>query len=433
MLSLYHSLTRFSTPVLRAALRARVRRGKENPARLDERMGKPTLPRPAGKLIWFHAASVGEAQSTLILINALLGLNPDLSVLVTTGTVTSAALMEQRLPPRTFHQFYPLDHPRWVEKFLNHWQPDMVLWMESELWPNMLRAIRERGIRCALINGRMSARSFRRWSKARKTITQLLTVFDIVLAQTAEDADYYHRLGAMKVAVRDNIKYSATPLPYMADDLAALKAAIGLRPVWLYASTHAGEETLALDLHQSLRTQFPDLLTIIVPRHPDRRGDIAADCVNADLGFTLRGDGKAMPKPEDGIYIADTLGELGLFYRFSPIACIGRTFSTDGGGGHNPIEAAQLGCAVLHGPLTQNLAVIFSEMDSAGAAICVNTPDEFLSALKLLLTSATELDALQDKGEAFAGGKSFVLETMIADLTPLLIDADILKDPRLCV
>lgn len=424
----YRSLTGLSAPALRLGLRLRMGRGKEDGARIGERMGKPGVARPRSKLVWFHAASVGESQSTLVLIDAILRMDPDVSVLVTTGTVTSATIMEQRLPARALHQFYPLDHPEWVENFLNHWQPDMAIWMESELWPNMLYSLRRRHVHCVLVNARLSPRSFQRWMRARNFINRILLGFDLILAQTERDADHFRKLGAINVRVRDNIKYSALPLPCDDGDLNALKKAIGLRPRWLYASTHDGEEELACDLHRTLMRDFPDLLTIIVPRHPDRRDEIAGQCGAGGLNIGFRGPGKTPPQADTQIYIADTLGELGLFYRLSPIAVIGRTFSRDGGGGHNPIEAAQLGCAVLHGPMTQNQSALFGEMDSTGAAIPTDTPPELEATLRRLLSSTVELDRAQDLAMDYAGGRNALLQAVLDDLKPGLVDAGILRD-----
>lgn len=425
MLGLYHSLTKYSAPALKRVLQNRVRRGKEDPQRLVERMGKSAKARPSGKLVWFHAASVGEAQSTLILVNALLSRFPALNILVTTGTVTSASLMEKRLTGRAIHQYYPLDHPDWVRGFLDHWKPDLILWMESELWPNMLREIRVRNIYCVLLNARMSRRSYRRWKKLRETAASLLSAFDLLLAQTQEDADFFLNLHATNVRVRDNLKYAADPLPYNEMQLARLKEATQGRPLWVYASTHAGEENLACDLHKQLRLLIPGLLTIIVPRHPERRVEIMKLCNEAALAVRLRTQDLVMPRSGDDIYIADTLGELGLFYRLSPITCIGRSFSNDGGGGHNPIEPAQLGSAVLHGPNIQNLTQIFAEMDEAGAALRVATPDELLHKLQTLFTDHEALAAQCEKGLAFARTKAESLPQILDDIHAYLIDAGI--------
>lgn len=432
MLSVYHSLTKYSAPALRRVLKTRLARGKEDQSRIRERMGQPGLPRPAGKLVWFHAASVGEAQSTLVLINALLARYPDIHILVTTGTVTSAALMGQRLPGRAIHQYYPLDHPAWVEAFLNHWNPDLVLWMESELWPNMLHAIRERNIHAVLINARMSRRSYRRWKKARNTAARLLSAFDLCIAQTAEDAESFLKLGTINVRVRDNLKYSAEPLPCDSTHLNQIKTSLEDRPVWLYASTHDGEEQLACALHAALKKDVPGLLTIIVPRHPSRGQNIQTLCSASGLNVRLRTDACLPPEAGDDIYIADTLGELGLFYRITPIACIGRSFSNDGGGGHNPIEAAQLGCVVLHGPNVQNLKQIYEEMDDSLAAICLPTQDHFYQTLKQFFMNPGALEIARKRSTDFAKAKMDSVDILFRDMEPLLVDSGIMKDDRRC-
>ena len=421
-----------STFFLRSMLNRRCRQGKEDPARLGERMGEASIERPDGALAWFHAASVGESQSTLILVNALLERYPDMNILITTGTVTSAALMEKRLPKRAVHQYYPLDHPKWVAAFLDHWQPDLALWMESEIWPNMLKALKNRNVPAALVNARLSPQSFKRWKLAAGEVKELLSAFGVCLAQTEEDADYFRQLGAPNVTATDNLKYSAAPLPYDERDLKMLKEATDGRPLWLYASTHDAEEEIACRIHRHLQKNIKNLLTIIVPRHPERRIEIRKACEKYGLKVALRSEGGAAPAADDQIYIADTLGELGLFYRLSPIACIGRSFSSDGGGGHNPIEAAQLGCAILHGPKVQNLARIFEDFDNMGAAIRLKSEQDFQKRLERLFTDSDGLDALQNKATRFAEDKGKVLENVLVALGPLLDNLDDNKQKQQC-
>lgn len=418
-LRLYAALMRQAGPLLRGLLNRRARRGKEDPARLGERMGHPGLPRPAGRLLWLHAASVGEAQSALILLEALMAREPALRVLVTTGTVNSASLMARRLPARAMHQYIPLDHPAWVGAFLDHWRPDRVLWMESELWPNMLGAVKARNIPAVLVNARLSPRSLRRWRWAPGMAHTMLSAFSLIMAQTESDAANFSRLGAPRVIVTDNIKYAAAPLPLDDAALPALFAAIGARPVWVYASTHDGEEDMACRLHARLKADMPDLLTVIVPRHPERRAAVAETCNRHNLRAALRSTG-AMPAAQDDIYVADTMGELGLFYRIAPVACIGRSFSNDGGGGHNPIEAAQLGCAVIHGPHVQNLAALFEEMNAEGAALRLRDESDFEAQLRHLLTDTHACDSLRDRGAAFVAAKARILPHILDELAPVM-------------
>lgn len=421
LISLYNGLLRLTGGgVLRRLLHARARRGKENPARLDERMGRASRPRPPGFLIWIHGASVGEAQSALILVEKILEQNQAVHILVTTGTVTSAQIMAARLPPRAFHQFYPLDHPDWVASFLDHWRPDAVLWMESELWPGMLSALRARAIPAALVNARLSPASVRRWSAVPNTARYLLGTFSLCLAQSKPDAQAFEAFGARDVSAPGNLKFSAAPLPCDPSALEILRTAIGARPCWLYASTHAGEDEMACRLHLALRAQIPGLLTILVPRHPERGDEILKTAHGQGLRARLRSPDHAAPAPDEDLYIADTLGELGLFYRLTPLACVGRSFSLDGGGGHNPIEAARLGCAVLHGPAVQNLAQIYALMDASGAALPLPDEAAFASTLRRLLTDPQALKALQDKGRAFAQDQDGVIDRVMNALAPLL-------------
>lgn len=419
ILGLYHSISSVSAPALKAILNQRLKNGKEHDQRLTERMGKPSKKRPEGTLFWLHAASVGEAQSALILIDALLAAKADLHILVTSGTLTSAELMEKRLPDRAMHQFFPLDHPSWCAQFLDHWKPDAVLWMESELWPNMLQAIKRRDVPAVLINARLSERSFQRWSKVRGTIGTLLHSFNTILAQTPHDAGRFESLGHSQVQITGNIKYSAAPLPYDESELSNLQDATGDRPIWVYASTHDGEEALARDAHKNMRDTYPDLLTILVPRHPERRDEIAKTISGHGLQSAFRSTGAAIARDTD-IYVADTLGELGLFYKLSPIAVIGRSFSHDGGGGHNPIEAAQMGCAVLSGPHIQYQTELFDKMSEYQAVRIVQDKDSLAPALLELLNTPERLIAMQDNAKRFATDQAHVIDTVMQALqTPL--------------
>jgi len=419
LLTLYEGLMTLAAPLLAMLLRLRAMGGKEDNTRLNERTGIASRARPSGFLVWIHAASVGEAQSTFALIEELRRRNPDIAILLTTGTVTSAKLVQSRLNDSVIHQFYPLDRPAWAQRFLDHGKPDLVLWMESELWPAMLARVQDRAIPAALINARLSPRSYTRWKSASATARFILGTFKTILAQTEDEAARFEDLTGRDILVPGNIKYAAVPLPCDNSALAALEKQTARRKVWLYASTHDGEETLAARIHTRLAPNIPGLLTIIVPRHPARGRDIAATLAKQNIAVALRSN-HAPVQQNTAIYIADTLGELGLFYRLAPVACIGRSFSDDGGGGHNPIEAAQLGCAVLHGPKVQNLAQIYADMDSASASLRVNNEDDFVAHLGKLLTDNDALEALRARGLSFTGRSAAVLDSVMDALAPLL-------------
>lgn len=423
---LYKQTMTFGKPAIMGLLKQRLKNGKEDPERIQERFGMPSINRPEhGPLMWVHVASVGEAQSMLHIINLFLAQHTSGSVLVTSITRTSAELLAKRLPSRAFHQYLPVDRPKWVKRFLNHWKPDLILWAESELWPTLLSEIKHRHLPMALVNARMSPKSFKNWSRAKNAAAEILSAFTVILTQTDQDKDYYKTLGARSVSTIGNIKFASAPLPYQDTDLDALKSTTANRPLWVYASTHAGEEELAAKAHQTLSQQFPNLLTIIIPRHPERRVSILESFKNNDLKVTTRTTHKITPDTDTDIYLVDTLGELGLFYRLSPLSCIGRSFSLDGGGGHNPLEAAQLGSAVIHGPNVQNLADIFTPMDAAGASLCIQSPDDLPRVISKLLSDKEALKNLSEKGYSFAEGQKEILSKLVEELEPLFLLAEL--------
>jgi 3-deoxy-D-manno-octulosonic-acid transferase len=337
-------------------LRRRVARGKEWADRLPERRGLDPTPRPPGRLIWLHAASVGETMSVLPVI-ARLHTAPGVTVLVTTGTVTSARLMAQRCPD-VLHRFVPLDVPRWIERFLDHWRPDAAAFLESELWPATLAACQARGVRMLLLNARMSARSQVGWGRAPRFARALLGAFEAVWAQSAADAARLRALGAPHVSAPGNLKFAAPCLPVDHAELTRLRALLSGHPCWLAASTHEGEEAIAAAIHARLAPSYPDLVTIVAPRHPERGAALAAA-----FGAPRRSAGE--DPPAGGIWFADTLDELGLLYRLAPIVFMGKSLTS--GGGQNPLEPARLGCAVAAGPLMENHVEAVAALAAAGA------------------------------------------------------------------
>lgn len=417
LLDIYKAMMQASTPLLEAYLEKRARRGKEDPARAPERRGQPPRARDAGPLVWFHAASVGESLSLLSVIGRLLEDFPQASVMVTTGTVTSAKLMAERLPPRAFHQYIPVDHPSWVARFLDHWRPDFVLWAESEFWPNMLRAIKARGIPAALLNARMSERSFRRWQWAKEPMREMLSVFTLCLAQNEAEAGRLSALGARDARVSANLKYGAAPLPFDAAKLAALKEEAAGRTLLLWASTHPGEEKIALETHKALRRRHGNLATFIVPRHPARGAEVKALAEQAGLPASLRSAGG----PPGEIYVADTMGELGLFYRLCKIAVVGGSFT--GAGGHNLIEPGQLGCVIFYGPDMHNFLTISDDFQGAGAAVQVKNAAELQGKLDAALSAPGSFAPLARAAQTLTREKSGIVDGLAGLLNPLLAPA----------
>ena len=416
--TLYRLAAHALGPAAHLVLANRAARGKEDRTRLAERWGRTGAPRPAGKLIWLHAASVGESLSLLPIVERLLARLPHAQILVTTGTVTSARILADRLPVRARHQFLPLDHPPSVARFLDHWRPDLALWVESELWPNLILETRRRGIPMALLNARMSARSARGWQRARGLIAALLGGFDLVLAQDAAQAERLKALGARAADTVGDLKAAAAvpaaPGPVLDD----LKARIAGRPVWLAASTHEGEEEPVAAAHRALRERFPDLLTLLAPRHPARADQIAAAL--QDFRVARRSAG-ALPGPETEIYLIDTLGELGLFYRLAPIVLVAGSLGAPGSiGGHNPLEAAQLGCAVIFGPDTVNCAASAGALEQEGAALRLGEAGALAETLGRLLADPETAAKMGAAGLAVAETNRGVIDRVLQKLEPLI-------------
>jgi len=412
----YGLLTWLATPAVRLLLARRKRRGKEDPLRLAERLGQAGLARPGGRLAWIHAASVGEALSILPLVARLQAL--EMHVLVTTGTVTSARLMAERLPPGALHQFVPVDLPGAVHRFLDHWHPDLAIWVESELWPNLVLAAARRGIPMALVNARMSAASARGWARLPGLARPLMHAFAITMAQSNEDAERFRLLGAQNVSVPGNLKVAADPLAADAGALARLSSALGTRPRWLAASTHAGEERIAARVHLQLRSAHPDLITLIVPRHPARGGEIAADLAGLGLRVARRANAD-LPDARTDIYLADTLGELGLFYRLAPIAFVGNSLMP--GGGHNPLEPARLGAAVLSGPRTANFTEAFAALEGGGAVQIVADGEALATAVAGLLADPQAVISAGARAAQIALADTAVLDRVLDLIKPLML------------
>ncbi len=413
----YRAATDLAAPLLRRHLASRVISGKEEPSRLGERFGVAGLARPAGRLGWLHAASVGEMQSLLPLIAALARREPALQFLVTTGTVTSARLLVQRQPSRVLHQYLPLDRRVWVDRFLDHWRPDFALWVESEFWPNLLHGAAARGIPLALVNGRLSARSLARWRWCGSLIRPLVAGFAVVLAQDDIQAKRLAALGARAPQALGNLKFAAAPLPVDEATLAALRERTAGREIWLAASTHPGEEPILATAHRALAAHRPRLLTIIAPRHVERGGAIAAELRAAGFALARRSLDEPIGE-ETEIYLVDTLGELGLFYRLARVVFVAGSYRWQG---HNPIEPAMLARAVASGPRVANFQDIFDRMAKAQAVAIVAEP-QLAAAIDRLLADP---QPAAERAETFARSEAQgILERVLIALGPVVSGGD---------
>ena len=414
----YRAATALLEPALLGLLHWRRRQGREDGTRLGERQGWPSRARPDGHLVWVHGASIGETLSMIPLVERLT--QRGLAVLITSGTRTSAQLLARRMPPGAFHQFVPLDVPRYLRRFLDHWRPSLVLVAESEIWPNSVLELHRRSIPLILVNGRLSERSFQRWSRLPHVIGALFERFALCLAQTPADAERLARLGAPHVAVAGNLKYDAAPPPADPRLVAHFSGLIAGRPVWLAASTHPGEEEIVIAVHRALAQRHPELLTIIAPRHPNRGVEIAALAERSGVRAARRSVGMHPDRATD-VYVADTIGEMGLFYRLTPLVFMGGTLVPVGG--HNPIEPAKLGAAILHGPYVHSARDIYATLDAAGGALRVDGAHALASALDDLLEDAAQTReaarAASDCVRALGGA----VERTLQSVEPFIVQA----------
>jgi len=415
-LNAYRWLSVAAAPLSPLLLAARQRRGKEPSERLGERRGEPEFARPHGPLVWLHAASVGELSSVRPLIARIAA--RDVRVLVTTGTVTSGELAGTWLPPGVIHQFVPLDVPHYVRRFLNHWRPDLALFVESDLWPNRIIEAARRRVPMILINGRLSENSYRRWKLLPAAIVNLMQRFELCLARTDADAERLMALGAPHLITAGDLKLDVPAPPCVDAELAALSAMVGERPVVAAASTHDGEEEAMIGAHGKLRADFPGLLTIIAPRHPERGAGIAALVNEAGLPVALRSRGEA-PRPETQIYIADTLGELGLIYRLAPVVFVGGSLVRHGG--QNPIEPAKLGTAIVHGPHVWNFAEIYEALDAAQGAARIDDAERLAAMLAALMQAPERRQQATQAARVTVERLSGALERTLTALDPYLL------------
>ena len=417
LLRAYRALATLVAPLAHHTTKTKITDQGIDYKRLRERKGIATQPRPKGELMWFHAASVGESLSSLRLINALAAADPARTFLITSGTATSAHILAKRLPPRCTHQFAPLDSPLYVRRFLNHWQPDEAVFIESELWPNMILETHARGIPLALLNARISDKTAASWSRVPRTARALLSTFRLIHCQDTRTAVHFQALGAAHAAVGPNLKSLAGPLPYDADALTEMSNSLARRRLWLASSTHQGEEATVLAAHKTLLAAYPDLLLILVPRHPERAEEIKALIRTQGLTLAQRSADQAITDATQ-VYLADTLGETGLWYALSPLTFLGGSLVPVGG--HNPYEPAHMASALLHGPLYANFAQGYAALQSAGASLEVSDATSLATSLQSLIDTPEALERQRALARAFASAQDTALDEISATLCTAL-------------
>ncbi len=412
---LYHFLSLVAQPLLPIYLKRRAAAGKEEPLRMGERFGRTAVPRPQGPMLWIHAASMGESQSVLPLILAWLEAYPALRILLTTVTVTSARHIIRHLPERAMHQYAPLDTPFAVKRFLTHWRPDMACMVDSELWPNMLTALNKRQLPALLLNGRISERSARRWRYARPLMKRLLGCFTHLYAKSDEDALRFAEFGATHAVSFGNLKFSAPPLSADAETLASFRHLAGERPRWLAASTHPGEEAIVMKIHAALKEEAVGLLTVIVPRHSKRGDEVRAAAEAAGLKVAQRSRGEDIREDTD-LYLADTMGELGLFYRLCPLTFVGGSLVPHGG--QNPLEPARLGCAIVYGPHMHNFTEACEALEARNAARVVPDAETLQAEVLRLLRDVRARHELAEAAGKVMQANADVQQRLMAALAP---------------
>lgn len=415
----YRLLTRLIEPLAPRLLDARAKQGKEDPARVDERLGLASVARPPGDLVWLHGVSVGETLSLLPVVERLRDKRPDLTVLVTSGTLTSATLLARRLPPGVLHQFAPVDTPGAVRAFLDHWRPAAAVFVESELWPNLILEARRREVKLILASARITEKTVDGWRRFPGAAREIVSAFDRVLPQDAASADRLESLGA-RIDGHVNLKLAGAAPPHDPGAFTRLSAAIGDRPVVVAASTHDGEE---IALVRALDKLADRLCLILVPRHPERTPGIAAALTRDGYRFALRSDGRE-PDRDTDLYVADTLGEMGLFLRLADVVVMGGSFSAalekPPVGGHNPLEPARLGKPAVTGPDMSNWAAVTEALVAAGGLAVVEAPWDLPAVLAPLLADDKAARAMGDRGRRAAAEAGSGLDRLWDSLTPLL-------------
>jgi len=415
-LRVYRKLSSAMLPLAPALIKRRLKQGKEDPARVGERRGMSADIRPHGPLVWIHGASVGEVLAAAALIERLRALN--LRILLTSGTVTSADIVAKRFPADIIHQYVPYDSPRYVGRFLDHWRPSLALFIESDLWPNLILSSAARRLPMVLINGRMSQRSFPRWSRMSGTIAALLGKFEVCLAQSRLDGERFAALGSRNVVTTGNLKLDVPAPPADPAKLERLMSVTRGRPIIVAASTHPGEEEILCEAHRTLAGFFPSLLTVIVPRHADRGEAIARTVAASGLHAGLRSR-EELPTAATDIYVADTMGELGLFYRLAPIVFMGGSLVPHGG--QNPIEAIKLGASIVHGPHVFNFTDVYEALDRAGGARQADTLVALVKQLGQLLADPAARDVSLAASTRVVEQLGGALERTLAALEPYLL------------
>ena len=366
ILKIYFFVTKYFEFLFFLLLKYRLIKGKEHKKRFLERRGISSLSRPSSYLIWFNAASVGEAISIINLIEKLQKNNKKIIFLITTTTISSS-----------FDTFSA------TKNFLDHWQPDLAIFVESEFWPRLIFEIKKRGIPLGLINARMEKKTFENWFKIKRTCRQILEKFDFVYAHDSLTAKRLLSLGITKKKLLGIIssKEQATPLTYNSEEYYKFKKLFKDRKIWIAASTHEGEDEIIINVQEKLHSIDKNFLLILIPRHPNRAKQLYRKKQSLSHIIKIRSKDQKINE-KTSIYLADTLGELGLWYKLSKVVFLGGSLVRIGG--HNPYEPCRFGNAIITGPYIYNFQKAFDQLNEAGAIIYVKSNEELVEKIKTL-------------------------------------------------
>lgn len=397
-------------------LRSRARKGKEDPERRGERYGYASYDRPDGPLVWLHAASVGESLAIMPMIKRMesFGIN----LVLTTGTVTSATIADDRLSDRTIHQYVPMDMKRAISRFLDHWKPDLAIFAESEIWPTTISELANRNVPQILVNARMSDRSNKRWLKRPALAQAIFGQLSQVIAQSELDGERFRLLGAPWVTVAGNLKIDVGEPPASPAAVQAFRSMIDHRPTWLAISTHKGEEESVAQVHKMLEEHIPNILTILVPRHPDRSEEILKDLEKFQLNIVSRSSGHPITA-DTSIFLGDSIGEMGLYLRLSDISFMGKSLKSEGG--QNPIEPAMMQTAILSGRYVQNFRETYQNLLDAGGARLVRDEQMLAGHVLHLLRNQQDLTSMQNAAKQTVEKMTGALERSISVLDPYIM------------
>ncbi len=417
MYQIYKVVSYLIYPLVILLLALRVKKGKEDPLRYKEKLGFSKVKRPSGKLIWFHAASIGEFNAILPIIKSIAEEFPSLNILVTTVTITAAKIAQNNLPKNAIHQFAPLDCYNIVSRFIDYWQPNLVIWTESEFWPNMLMLCKKRA-KLLLINARLSQKSFAKWNLVKPLAKFILDSFSLILAQSQETKLLLEQLDVKHVEYVGNLKFIAANFVFNLDEVSKIKSQIKNRVVLMAASTHSGEEEMFAQLQQDLKVKYPQLLSIIAPRHPSRREEVLDVFKQFKLKAVTRSSGEAVTDDTD-ILLVDTIGEFGLFFRLSEIACTGGSWHRIG---HSFIEPAKLGNLIIFGSRMDNSREVADDFLARGGAIEANTVADLERIVAAYIESPTSFNHFKEQGEKLVDEMNEVKEKALLAIRPYVVE-----------